>query len=72
MYKVFGKPACAFCEAAKRELTTRGISYEYVDISTDNDAREFVVTEMGFRTVPLIMNGDTLVGGFKELKASLI
>lgn len=71
MYTIYGKPACAFCEAAKRELTTKGITYNYVDISTDNTARSFVVEDQGYKTVPLIMKGDVLVGGFKELKESL-
>lgn len=71
MYTIYGKPACAFCEAAKRELTTKGLEYNYVDISTDDSARDFVVSDMGFKTVPLIMLGESLVGGFKELKASL-
>lgn len=71
MYTVYGKPACAYCEAAKRTLTTKGLPFNYIDISTDDSAREFVVTENKFKTVPMITLDGELVGGFNELKNSL-
>lgn len=70
MYKIFGKPACVYCTKAKNLLDRKGIEYEYVDISTDADAYDFIVNENGFRTVPQIWGNETYIGGYEALVES--
>jgi hypothetical protein len=40
---VYTKPACVQCNAVFRALDNAGIEYRKVDISTDTEAREYVM-----------------------------
>jgi glutaredoxin-like protein NrdH len=40
---VYTKPACVQCSAVFRALDKAGIEYRKVDISTDPDAREYLM-----------------------------
>jgi glutaredoxin-like protein NrdH len=40
---VYTKPACVQCNAVFRALDKAGIEYQKVDISTDHEAREYVM-----------------------------
>jgi glutaredoxin-like protein NrdH len=40
---VYTKPACVQCDAVFRALDKMGIEYRRVDISTDPEAREYVM-----------------------------
>jgi glutaredoxin-like protein NrdH len=40
---VYTKPACVQCNAVFRALDKAGIKYRKVDISTDPEAREYVM-----------------------------
>lgn len=56
---VYGKPNCPFCDKAKNILDSKGIEYNYVDISEDVGAYNFIKIEKGFETVPQIfVNGE--------------
>jgi glutaredoxin len=67
MIKVYGKPQCPFCDQAKALLESKGVAYEYIDITKQPEAREMLV-EAGFRSVPQIYNGTTHIpGGFQGL-----
>ena len=68
---VFTKPACAQCDAVFRALDKMGIDYRRVDISTDPDAREYVMA-LGYLQVPVVYAGpDNHFCGFRpeRLKA---
>ena len=60
---------CPYCIAAKRLLDQLGIPYEEHDVS-DPAARREVVARTRWRTVPVILIDDKLVGGFQELHAA--
>ncbi len=40
---VYTKPACVQCNATYKALDKHGLSYEVVDISTDDEARDYVM-----------------------------
>ncbi len=65
--KMYTKEFCAFCFAAKRLLTKRGISYEEIlltgDVSKEQEMRELT----GGYTVPQILIDDKAIGGYTEL-----
>jgi glutaredoxin-like protein NrdH len=68
---VFTKPACAQCDAVFRALDKMDIDYRRVDISTDPDAREYVMA-LGYLQVPVVYAGpDNHFCGFRpeRLKA---
>jgi glutaredoxin 3 len=61
---------CAYCFAAKRLLSARKIAYEEIDVSGDQDKRQWLVQVTGGRkTVPQIFIRGQSIGGYEELKA---
>jgi glutaredoxin len=70
MITLYSKPGCVHCESAKAWLTKHGFDYSAVDITTDPEARTFVVSA-GHRTVPQIYHEGRLLveGGFSGLNA---
>ena len=62
---VYTKPACVQCNAVFRALDKEGIEYRKVDISTDPEAREYVMA-LGYLQVPVIYAGpDNHFCGFR-------
>ncbi len=62
-------PACAFCDAAKRLFQRNNISYNEINIATDEKKRdEMLKKSNGRRTIPQIFFDDYHVGGYQELR----
>ena len=61
---VYTKPACVQCNATYKALDKAGISYEKVDISTDPEAREYVVS-LGYLQAPVVVAGAEHWSGFR-------
>ena len=40
---VYTKPACMQCKATQKALNNAGVEFEIVDISIDDEAREYVL-----------------------------
>ena len=70
--KVYTKRRCSFCTAAKHWLSQR--DYTYTEVSLDNQTikESFVNDYPGLRTVPQIFVDGQNIGGFSELKSSLL
>ncbi len=61
---IYGTKWCPDCYRAKKVFREREITFEYIDINRNLDARDYVEkVNNGFRSVPTILfpNGDTLV-----------
>lgn len=68
--EIYTSPLCGFCHAAKRLLTSKGISFSEIDIARDPQRRqEMLARANGRHTVPQIFIGETHVGGCDELYA---
>jgi glutaredoxin 3 len=67
--EIFIRPTCPYCMAAKRLLTTKGHSWNEVDISAEPERRGEMVERSGRTTVPQIWIGERHVGGFDDLAA---
>lgn len=67
MIEVFGKPNCPYCDQAKQLLEAKGIEYEYIDVSKDDDALAFLM-DCGLKTVPQCFDGNVHIGGFTQLQ----
>ena len=62
---VYTKPACVQCNAVFRALDKAGIEYQKVDISTDPEAREYVMA-LGYLQAPVVYAGpDRHFSGFR-------
>ncbi|MDK2582921.1 glutaredoxin-like protein NrdH [Corynebacterium yonathiae] len=55
---VYTKPACVQCNATKKALDRAGLEYDLVDISTDAEARDYVMA-LGYVQAPVVeANGE--------------
>lgn len=61
---VYTKPACQQCTATYRALDKRGIQYQTVDISVDDEARTYVQS-LGHRQAPVVVAGEDHWSGFR-------
>jgi len=60
---------CGYCNAAKKLLEKKNISFNEIDISSNPDQKEIMLKKSnGARTVPQIFIGDHHVGGYHELR----
>ena len=60
---VYSTPTCSWCQIAKEHLTTSGISFEDVDVSTDQQRAREMVEKSGQMGVPVIdIDGEIIVG----------
>jgi glutaredoxin 3 len=57
---------CPFCRMAERLLDARQIPYETQN-AEDPEVRAALLQSTGWRTVPVVLIGDELVGGYQEL-----
>ena len=53
---VYTKPACVQCNAVFRALDKAGIAYEKVDVSTDTEALDYVMS-LGYLQAPVVYAG---------------
>jgi len=68
--RIYTTKLCAYCWRAKHLLARKGIAYEEIDVSGDDQARAWLVEASGGRrTVPQIFIEDRSIGGFEELAA---
>ena len=66
--KVYTTTYCGYCDRAKSLLRRKGVEYEEIDVTGDDEMRmKLVEMSGGMRTVPQIWVGDTHVGGFDNL-----
>lgn len=62
---VYGSPQCVQCTATTKSMERHGISFSYVDVSTDLEARSFVTDKLGYSQVPVVVVGDKHWAGFQ-------
>ncbi len=68
--EIYTTPLCGYCHAAKRLLTSKGVTYAEIDVSQDPGQRaRMIERSAGRRTVPQIFVGAHHVGGCDDLYA---
>lgn len=67
---VYSKSGCPACVMAENLLKRKGLAYEKVDVTNDM-IRQALYEKTRMRTVPVIMQGDTLIGGYEQLAKHL-
>ena len=67
--RIYTTAYCGYCRMAKQLLQQRRVAFEEIDVSGDDETREWLVTATGRRTVPQIFIGDESIGGYDELSA---
>jgi len=61
---VYSKPACVQCTATTRALDARGLDYDVIDLTQDDEAMARV-TALGYRQAPVVIAGDDHWAGFR-------
>lgn len=61
---VYSKPACVQCNATYKALDKQGLTYQVVDISTDDTARDYVMS-LGYLQAPVVVAGTEHWSGFR-------
>lgn len=68
--RIYTTTYCGFCVRAKEYLSRKGVKYEEIDVTGDDDMRTKLVSMSGgLRTVPQIFVGEQHVGGYTDLVA---
>ena len=66
---IYVGPQCNFCDAAKRLLQRNNIEYDIIDISSNENIKNEMITKAnGSRTIPQIFFGNQHIGGYTELR----
>ena len=61
---VYTKPACVQCNATKKALDRAGLEYSTVDISMDDEARDYVMA-LGYVQAPVVEANGEHWSGFR-------
>jgi glutaredoxin-like protein NrdH len=69
MITVYTKPSCVQCDATKRMMDKLNIEYSVVDITTDTEAFELVLSK-GFKSAPVVITDNDIWSGFNPDKIS--
>jgi len=64
--KIYSTPTCPYCQMAKNFFTQKGFKYEEFDVSTDETARNEMITKTGQLGVPVIEIDDNIIIGFDQ------
>ena len=66
---VYTTQVCPYCVRAKALLKRKGLVFTEIDVSNDQEKRDWLSLKTGRKTVPQIFIGDTAIGGSDELHA---
>lgn len=61
---LYTKPACVQCTATKKALDRAGLDYRMVDISVDDEARDYVMA-LGYLQAPVVEANGEHWSGFR-------
>ncbi|NQU16747.1 MAG: glutaredoxin family protein [Candidatus Saganbacteria bacterium] len=64
--KIYSTPTCPYCIMAKKFLAEKQVSYENIDVSTDQAAAKEMVDKSGQMAVPVIMIDEKIIVGFNK------
>ncbi|MCF7845421.1 MAG: glutaredoxin family protein [Candidatus Pacebacteria bacterium] len=70
--RVFSTPTCVYCIVLKKWLDEKGVSYDEVDVSQDEEAQKEMVQKTGQMGVPVIMIDEEVVVGFDKERIAKI
>ena len=67
--EVYTTTYCPYCRAAEALLDKKKVDYKKIDVTHDPEMKRRVMEEFSWRTVPIIIIDDKVIGGFDELAA---
>jgi glutaredoxin 3 len=67
--KIYTTTYCPYCVRAKALLNKKGVAFTEIDVTNDQEKRDWLVKETGQRTVPQVFINGASVGGSDDLYA---
>ncbi len=67
---VYTTERCSYCVRVKMLLSAREIAFEEINLAGDPDGFVDLAQKTGMMTLPQVMVGDILVGGYQETAAA--
>lgn len=68
---VYSKPSCVQCNATYRALEKEGIEYRIIDITVDEEARNYI-KGLGYLQAPVVIAGNEHWSGFRPDRVKAI
>lgn len=65
--QIYTTSYCPYCIRAKQLLESKGIEYDEVNLDKDPEKKLETMQKLNWRTVPIILIGDELIGGYDQL-----
>ncbi|HEU4731073.1 MAG TPA: glutaredoxin 3 [Kofleriaceae bacterium] len=66
---IYTRQWCGYCTAAVRLLKEKGVPFENIDCTGDQEKRRWLVEVTGRTTVPQIFINGRSIGGYDDLRA---
>ena len=67
--KIYTRQWCGYCAAAEHLLTDKGVAFENIDCTGDQEKRRWLVEVTGRTTVPQIFIDGRPIGGYDDMRA---
>jgi glutaredoxin 3 len=67
---VYTTERCGFCTRVKMLLRARDIEFREIDLAGDAEGFVALAQKTGMMTLPQVLIGDVLVGGYQETAAA--
>ena len=65
--KIYSTKTCPYCVMAKDYLAEKGVEFDYIDVSEDQEQAKEMVEKSGQMGVPVLdINGEIIIGFDKE------
>jgi glutaredoxin-like protein NrdH len=68
---VYTTPNCVQCNATKKHLDRRGLSFQVVDLS-ENPEKIEEFRAQGLKTAPIVISGDKIWSGYRPAEIDAI
>lgn len=66
---VYTTTYCPYCRAAEALLDKKKVEYRKIDLTDDYELKRRVMEQFSWRTVPIIIIDDEVIGGYDQLAA---
>lgn len=66
---IYTKDPCPYCDRAINLLEEKKLDFSEIDLTDKQDEIQKIKDQTGWRTVPIILINDQIIGGYTDLKA---
>mgnify|MGYP000928739208 CR=1 FL=1 len=66
---IYTKDPCPYCDRAINLLEEKKLDFSEIDLTDKPDEIQKIKDQTGWRTVPIILINDQVIGGYMDLKA---